>query len=191
LRASRRSGAADAIYYLCTLHGRYPGVIDHAAARITDPAARAWIAQATYAFAGSAPTLPASRSAAGPVPSTPGAAASDAAVHGQRHAWKCSPVGAQRLRARRGDGGGARLGRARVALDAAARRFGVSRRLIPLADTAAISAVADQFGAQPFRPARLLFGAEQILLQHRGLWDLLESATRPAPPTSARRAGSG
>src|SRR3546814_7435315 len=42
---------ADAAYYLCLLHGRHPGVIDHAATRSADHAARAWLVQAADAFA--------------------------------------------------------------------------------------------------------------------------------------------
>ena len=34
---------ADAAYYLCLLHGRHPGVIDHAATRSVDNAARRWL----------------------------------------------------------------------------------------------------------------------------------------------------
>ena len=43
---------ADMIHYLCVLHGRYPGLIDHAAARVVEPDARAWLTNAAYAFAG-------------------------------------------------------------------------------------------------------------------------------------------
>ena len=166
----------DAIYYLCTLHGRYPGVIDHAAGRITDPAGRAWVAQATYAFAGERAYLARLAVAAGPVPSTAGAAASDAAVHSQRHAIEML---AQSER------GGCALGAAmavvldwaevRGALDAAARRFGVEPPPYSAADRDAITGLADSFAAAPAAQRALLFGAEQIPLQHRGLWDLLEA----------------
>jgi hypothetical protein len=166
----------DSVYYLCTIHGRYPGVIDHAAARVTDAAGRAWIAQATYAFAGERAYLARLAVAAGPVPSTPGAAASDSAVHAQRHAIEML---AQSER------GGCALGAAmavvldwaavRGALDAAARRFGVEPPPYTAADTQSICALADSFAAEPPAQRALLFGAEQILLQHRGLWDLLEA----------------
>jgi hypothetical protein len=166
----------DAVHYLCTLHGRYPGVIDHASWRVTDPAARAWVAQATYAFAGERAYLARLAAAAGPVPSTPGAAASDAAVHVGRHAVEML---AQSER------NGCALGAAmavvldwagvRVALDAAARRFGVEPPPYNAADREAISALADSFGSQLAAQRALLFGAEQILLQHRGLWELLET----------------
>ena len=102
---------ADLIHYLCVLHGRYPGLIDHAAARVVEPDARAWLANAAYAFAGERAYLARLAVAAGPVPSTPGAGSTDAAVLGQRHAMENARLlRAPGLRARRGHGAGARLG---------------------------------------------------------------------------------
>jgi hypothetical protein len=43
------------------------------------------------------------------------------------------------------------------------------------ADLTAIAGLADQLAAAPSAQRALLFGAEQILLQHRGLWELLET----------------
>ena len=166
----------DAVHYLCTVHGRYPGVIDHAAGRITDPAARAWIAQASYAFAGERAYLDHLAAAAGPVPSTPGAAASDSAVHAQRHAIDMLA---------RSERSGCALGAAmavvldwadiRVALDAAARRFGVEPPPYAVADRETVAGLADGFASALAAQRALLFGAEQILLQQRGLWELLET----------------
>src|ERR1700740_329291 len=45
------SALADAAHYLCMLHGRYPGVIDHAATRVADNAARDWLIAAAAGFA--------------------------------------------------------------------------------------------------------------------------------------------
>jgi hypothetical protein len=64
---------------------------------------------------------------------------------------------------------------ARVALDAAARRFGVEPPPYHAADAQAICALADSFGSELAAQRAMLFGAEQILLQHRGLWELLET----------------
>ena len=51
LRGAQSSrNLADAVHFLCTVHGRYPGVIDHAAARTVDPAARAWLGVALEGF---------------------------------------------------------------------------------------------------------------------------------------------
>jgi hypothetical protein len=167
---------ADLIHFLCVLYGRYPGVVDHAAARIVEPEARAWIAAAAYSFAGERALLARLAVAAGPMPSTPGAADSDAAVIGQRHAIEML---AQSERA------GCALGAAmavvldwtvlRGALDSAARRFGVDAPPFPAGRPDEIAAVANRHAnTAPVRRA-LLFGGQQILLQHHGLWDLLET----------------
>jgi hypothetical protein len=169
-------GLADAVHFLCALHGRYPGVIDHAGGRIVHPAARAWIAQATYAFAGERAYLARLAVAAGPVPSTPGAASSDSTALAQRHAVEMLA---------KSERNGCALGAAmavvldwagvRIALDAAARRFGVDVPAYQAADRDGIAALADGFAQEAAAQRALLFGAEQILLQHRGLWDLLEA----------------
>jgi hypothetical protein len=167
---------ADLIHFLCTLHGRYPGVIDHAAARTVEPDARGWLAGATYAFAGERAFLARLAVAAGPVPSTPGAGDSDAAILSQRHAIEML---AQSERS------GCALGAAmavvldwsaiRAALDAAARRFGVEVPPFVAAEPAVIAAIADGYAASPAAQRALLFGAQQIVVQHFGLCDLLEA----------------
>lgn len=167
---------ADMIHYLCVLHGRYPGLVDHAAARVTEPEARAWLTQATYAFAGERAYLARLAVAAGPVPSTPGSAGSDAAVLGQRHAMETLA-----LSERRGCALGAAMAlvldwaAVRTCLDGAAHRFGVESPAYPAADRETVVALADTYAASPPVQRALLFGAEQILVQHHGLWDLLEA----------------
>ncbi|MDB5669877.1 MAG: hypothetical protein JWO25_836 [Alphaproteobacteria bacterium] len=167
---------ADLTHFLCTLHGRYPGVVDHAAGRVTDPGARAWLADAAYAFAGERAYLAKLAVAAGPVPSTPGAADSDSTVRGQRHAIEML---AQSER------GGCAVGAAmavildwahiRRALDAAARRFAVEPPGFGIGHAQAIAGVADQYAVSVGTQRALIFGADQILVQHYGLWDLLET----------------
>ena len=77
---------ADAAYYLCLLHGRHPGVIDHAATRSADNAARTWLIEAADAFAAERAYITQVTVAAGPVPSTAGQANCETAVSQQRHA---------------------------------------------------------------------------------------------------------
>jgi hypothetical protein len=169
-------GLADAIHYLCTLHGRYPGVIDHASGRVPEPEARTWLAQASYAFAGERAYLARLAVAAGPVPSTPGGAGSDSTVLAQRHAIELLAQSE-----RNGCALGAAMAVAldwmhvRVTLDAAARRFGVEIPPYAAADSERIAAVANRVAATAGVQRALIFGAQQILLQHHGLWDLLET----------------
>jgi hypothetical protein len=167
---------ADLIHYLCILHGRYPGLIDHAATRAVEPDARAWLTNATYAFAGERAYIARLAVAAGPVPSTPGAGGTDAAVLGQRHAMETLA-----LSERRGCALGAAMALVldwaaiRTCLDAAAARFGVDSPAYPAAEPASIDRLADDYAAAAPVQRALLFGAQQILVQHHGLWDLLEA----------------
>ena len=167
---------ADLVHFLCTVHGRYPGIIDQAALRVTDRGTRAWLTEAGYAYAGERAYLARLAAAAGPVPSTPGAAESDAAVRAQRHAIDLL---AQSERS------GCALGAAmavvldwaviRRALDAAAERFGLPAPAYAAADGEAVAAVADACAASVPLQRAILFGAQQIAVQHYGLWDLLEA----------------
>jgi hypothetical protein len=164
---------ADAIHYLCALHGRHPGVIDHASARTIEPAGRAWLGQAAGAMADERLYLTRLSVAAGPIPSTPGAHGSEAAIVAQRAA-----LATLAQSDRRGCALGAALAFAadwlsiRGALDSAARRFGVEPRPLTFGPRELVSEVAD--GANGSERA-LLFGAQQFALQHRALWDLLEA----------------
>lgn len=167
---------ADLLHFLCILHGRYPGIVDHAASRITEAGPHAWLAEAAYSFAGERAYLARLAVAAGPVPGTPGGSASDSAVLSQRHAIEML---AQSERA------GCALGAAmavvldwaaiRSALDGAALRYGIEAPFYTLADAGRIEAVADGFAPGGAPQRALLFGADQVLVQHYGLWDLLES----------------
>jgi hypothetical protein len=166
---------ADLIHYLCVLHGRYPGLVDHAAARVFEPEPRAWLTSATYAFAGERAYLARLAVAAGPVPSTPGAG-TDTAILGQRHAMETLA-----LSERRGCALGAAMALVldwaaiRRWLDAAAERFGFDVPAYPCGGRESVLALADGYAASASVQRALLFGAEQILVQHHGLWDLLEA----------------
>ena len=77
---------ADAVHFLCALHGRHPGIVDLAAGRAIEPEARAWLIAAAEGMAAERQFLTRLAVAAGPVPSTPGGAGSETAVIGQRSA---------------------------------------------------------------------------------------------------------
>ncbi len=167
---------ADLLHFLCILHGRYPGIVDHAATRVIEPEPRAWLAEAAYAFAGERAYLARLAVASGPVPGTPGGSASDAAVLSQRHAIEMLAQSERQ---------GCALGAAmavvldwtavRSALDAAAQRYGFEAPAYAAADPDRIANVADSVAPDGAPQRALLFGADQILVQHYGLWDLLES----------------
>lgn len=166
---------ADAVHLLCTLHGRHPGVVDHAANRAVDPQVRSWFAAAMSGFAAERALLTRLAVAAGPMPGTPGTSESEAAAHAQRNALALLAQSE-----RNGCALGAALALAldwvavRHVLDAAASRFGVEAAPAMISDADAVRLLADS-APSPAVERALLFGAEQLAVQHFGLWDLLEA----------------
>ncbi len=167
---------SDAVHFLCMLHGRHPGVIDHAANRCVEPETRAWFNAATTAFAEERAFLARLSFAVGPTPSTPGAGDSESTVLGQRHAIEMLAQSERK---------GCALGAAvavvvdwesiRPVLNTAALRFGLDVPVSHLCAAAEVSALAEAAITTAPLERALLFGANQIVLQHHGLWDLLEA----------------
>ncbi len=165
---------ADALHQLCSLHGRHPGVVDHVAASNLYPSAAPWLAQAAAAFAEERAYLIRVSAAAGPPPGTPGQAAAEAALAAQRNA-----IDLLARSARPGCALGAAIAVTldwpviRRPLDAAALRLGLETIPITLPSPAQtlrlIVSVTDE---SPIERA-MTFGLQQLLAQHRGLWDLL------------------
>lgn len=167
---------ADAAHYLCLLHGRHPGVIDHAATRSADNAARAWLVQSAEAFARERAYLTQVTVAAGPAPSTAGQSDCETVVSQQRHALDMLAQSD-----RRGCAMGAAIAlvldwrAVRHGLDMAAIRVGLEPHACDLPDRAATLAVARAIGGDDAADRAIQFGARQLLAQQRGLWDLLQA----------------
>jgi hypothetical protein len=169
---------ADIVHYYCLLHGRYPGVIDHAGGRMAHDGARVWLVKATDGFAAERSYLTRLVVAAGPLPSTPGQGDCDNTVIGQRHALEML---AQSDRHGCAFGAAAALAlewtALRSVLDLGAKRFGIEPSVCALPTRAetlgAIAAVAETTAVE----RAMAFGAHQLLSQHHGLWDLLEART--------------
>src|SRR4051812_12973717 len=135
---------ADVIHFLCALHGRHPGIVDHASTRTVEPAGRAWLGSAAEAMVDERVYLTRLAVAAGPMPSTPGATGSETAILAQR-----SALATLAQSDRRGCALGAALAFAadwaaiRSVLDAAAKRLGVDPRPCGLGEATLLSEVAD------------------------------------------------
>jgi hypothetical protein len=167
---------ADAVHFLCTIHGRCPGTLDHAATRSTSGAIHEWLAEALETFWAERAFLARLAVEAGPAPGTPGAAGAEATLVGQRRALALLAQSERH---------GCALGAAmalvadwsavRPVLDTAARRFGMSVPAYRAPNRDSIGALAEDLRAEPLVERALLFGAQQMMLQHRGLWDLLEA----------------
>lgn len=171
--------AADALHHFCTMHGRHPGVTDHAATR-----------HATLAMEALAESFAAERDylaqlvvAAGPLPSTPGQAESMASVVAGGHA-----IDMLARSERDGVAAGAALALAldwraiRPVLDAAAVRFGVDAPPPRLPTPSELAVLADALCPLPASQRAFAFGAQQVAAQHRGLWTLLEARAKARLP---------
>ena len=135
-----------------------------------------WLTRASDGFERERLYLVRLTSAVGPMPSTPGAAETEAGLAAARHALETLAMSERE---------GCALGAAtalvgdwwpvRRLLDRAAARAGTESPAPSLPDEASIVAVVD-LAAQSAGSARALaFGGEQLLLQHRALFDLLEA----------------
>ncbi|GGB69268.1 hypothetical protein GCM10010833_25620 [Blastomonas aquatica] len=171
---ARAIDLADAAHYLCLIHGRYPGLIDYAATRSADPYVGKWLSRACEAFVGERALLTRLTVAAGPITSTPGQDRCTSAIINLRGALNALS---------QSDRQGCALGAAfalvldwiaiRDVLDLIGERTGLDgrRSTLPAADeTRQLAAELSINGAIG---RAIGFGASQMLLQHRQLWDML------------------
>ena len=167
---------SDAVHLLCSLHGRHPGVIELALTHCTDELARPWLSEAAEAFERERLFLVRLTAAVGPVPSTPGAAETEASLLAQRHAIETLSASERR---------GCALGAAtaligdwpaiRRILDRAAGRVGLDPPPSSLPDQDSVLGVIGTLAGNAAAERAIAFGGEQMLLQHRALFDLLEA----------------
>lgn len=165
---------ADALHQLCTLHGRHPGVVDLATGATNNPAADDWLAQAGAAFVEERAYLIRVAAAAGPPPGTPGQAAAEAALATQRNA-----IDLLSRSIRPGCALGAAIAVAldwpviRRPLDAAAERMGIDVIPCTLPSLAQTRQLIEAVACNAAVERAMTFGVQQLLAQHRGLWDLV------------------
>lgn len=167
---------ADAVHLLCAVHGRYPGLIELALSAAPKGPAQTWLSRAADAFERERLYLVRLTASVGPIPSTPGAAETESSLMAARHALETLA---------RSERKGCALGAAtalvgdwwgiRRLLDRAAARAGIEAPAPSLPDEAS---VVEAIGASLETPSverALAFGGEQLLLQHRAVFDLLEA----------------
>lgn len=166
---------ADAVHLLCSLHGRHPGLVELVLS-CAEAKERDWLAAAADAFEQERLFLVRLTSAVGPLPSTPGAAETEAGLLTARNALEILARSERR---------GCALGAAcalvgdwlpiRTLLDRVAGRAGLEPPVCSLPDDASVMEIIDRMSDTPASKRALGFGAEQLLLQHRALFDLLEA----------------
>ena len=167
---------SDAVHLFCSLYGRYPGLIEIALNNCPAGPVRDWLRDASDAYERERLYLVRLTAAVGPLPSTPGAAETESTLVNQRHAIETLANSERR---------GCALGAAtalmadwpavRAVLDRAADRIGMQTPALILPDQDSIIQVIGE-GTDGLASERALgFGGEQLLLQNRGLFDLLEA----------------
>ena len=166
----------DAVHLLCSLHGRHPGLVELVLHGAADGAAKEWLERAADAFERERLYLVRLTAAVGPLPSTPGAAETESSLLAQRNALEVLTASERN---------GCALGAAcallgdwwpiRRLLDRAAARVSVDSPPPALPDEASVIEVIQNAANAPAAQRALAFGAEQLLLQHRALFDLLEA----------------
>jgi hypothetical protein len=167
---------ADAVHLLCAVHGRHPGLTDLAIPACPQGPARDWLVGAADAFDRERLYLVRLTSAIGPMPSTPGAAETESTLLAQRHAIETLA---------RSERCGCALGAAialvqdwralRPLLDRAAERSGIECPPCTLPDETSLGSAIASAVDGPASERALAFGAEQLLVQHRGQLDLMEA----------------
>jgi hypothetical protein len=167
---------SDAVHLLCSIHGRYPGLIEIALQRCPKGESQSWLARASEAFERERLYVVRLTSAIGPMPSTPGAAETESSLVAARHALETLALSERN---------GCALGAAtalvgdwwpiRRLLDRAAARVGIDCPAPSLPDEASVIEVIEQASDTPASERALAFGGEQLLLQHRAFFDLLEA----------------
>jgi hypothetical protein len=176
--SGRHSGRdlADAVHLLCSIHGRYPGLIEIALQRCPKGSVQDWLVRASEGFERERLYLVRLTAAVGPLPSTPGAAETEASLVAARHALETLAMSERN---------GCALGAAtaligdwwpvRRLLDRAAARVGTEAPAPSLPDESSVVEVIETGADTPASARALAFGGEQLLLQHRALFDLLEA----------------
>ena len=167
---------ADAVHLLCALHGHHPGLIGLALERCPKGEVEQWLGAAAESFERERLYLVRLAPAVGPIPSTPGAAQTEAGLNSARHALETLALSER---------SGCALGAAsaliadwwavRRLLDRAATRAGIETPASTLPNEASVLQVVGTLADSPTAARALAFGSEQLLLQHRALMDLLEA----------------
>lgn len=166
----------DLVHLLCNLYGRHPAFLDLALILCSVGALHDWLGAAANAFERERLYLVRLSAAAGPPPSTPGNAETEAALVAQRHALETLA---------RSERPGCALGAAtslvsdwraiRPLLDRVAVRVGVEPPASSLPDEGSIAQILKTCVLDVSSDRAVRFGAEQLLLQHRAMFDLLEA----------------
>lgn len=167
---------ADITHFLCVIHGRHPGVVDHAAVKTTEPETRNWFIEAMDGFAAERAFLTKLTVSAGPICGVSADDQSNATVLAQRKALEMLSQSE-----RNGCALGASIAlvvdwqAVRPVLESIALKLDIEPRETPLPSIESSEALKATLSQSPATERAINFGVDQILSQHRGLWQLLDA----------------
>ena len=165
---------ADVAHFLNVSHGRFPGVVDHAASKIGDLETRAWLKDATTAFATERTLLNSLTVAAGPIRRHLDQDKIEALLAIQQRSLEMLATSD-----RKGCPAGAAMAfvldwhATRPMLDRAALMLGVDAPHCTLPELSVTVALADSLAGKASIARAITFGGEQLLAQQKGLWRLI------------------
>jgi hypothetical protein len=165
---------ADIAHFLNISHGRFPGVIDHAANKIVDLEARDWLTEATSAFAAERAFLNRLTVAAGPIRRHVDQDKVESLLATQHRSFEMLATSD-----RRGCPAGAAMAfsldwqASRGLLDRAAMMLSIEAQACALPSFGSTVALADALAGNPAAERAMAFGSEQLLAQQKGLWQLI------------------
>lgn len=174
VKNARGALIADIAHFINISHGRHPGIIDHAANKIIDDDARKWLVDAIDGFAAERRFLNALTVAAGPIRRHVGQDKITALITGQSKNFEMLATSD-----RRGCPAGAALAfvvdwqQTRPLLERIALHIGMEPRIVDLPTHSACATLASALASNEAYTRAMGFGAQQMLAQQRGLWQLI------------------
>ena len=174
IKNARAALIADVAHFINISHGRYPGIIDHAASKIVDDVARRWLVQAIDGFAAERAFLNRLTVEAGPIRRHTGQDKITALITGQSKNFEMLATSD-----RKGCPAGAALAftidwhQTRPLLDRIALHIGMEPPVVTLPAVTTTAQLVGQIVQDEAYRRAMGFGAEQLLAQQRGLWHLI------------------
>lgn len=174
MKGVRPALVADIAHFMNVSHGRHPGVIDHAATKIVDEQARDWLLRAVEGIMIERRYLNALTVAAGPYHVHPGQDRVNAVLAQQAKNFELLATSD-----RRGTAAGAAIAFAvdwmqtRALLDSAAILLGLEPPPSALPSNEQSAIFAQALAPDAASERAITFGAQQLLAQQKGLWQLI------------------
>jgi hypothetical protein len=173
-KTTRTALLADIAHFLNISHGRYPGILDHAARRIVDDVARKWLVKAIDGIAVERSYLNELTVTAGPIRRLNGQDRITALIESQARNFEMLATSD-----RKGCPAGAVIAfvtdwhQTRRLLDQVALHIGLDAAPALLPSVEDCQQLAQQLDNGAGYRRAMAFGSDQLLAQQRGLWQLI------------------